>query len=90
MGKFNENPALGVLTTKAVLSGSPILMVTHDSDDGGWQFICGTTNNPDDGRIVHLEDIVEMDPTVQEVADLDLGWIAYRAEVGGAWKREPL
>lgn len=85
---FDENPRLGVVTTAAVLTGAPILMVTHDEDDGGWQFLCGTTNDPDDGRIVHLEEIVIMDPTVTSVADLPLGWLAFRNSVGGEWHRE--
>lgn len=86
---FDENPRLGILTTAAVLAGAPILMVSHDEDDGGWQFMCGTTNEPADGRIVHLEDIVAMDPTVGDVADLPLGWVAFRSAVGGDWNREP-
>ena len=86
---FDENPRLGVVTTTSVLAGAPILMVTHDEDDGGWQFLCGTTNDPDDGRIVHLEEIVVMDPTVTSVADLPLGWLAFRKSVGSDWHREP-
>jgi hypothetical protein len=86
---FGENPRLGVVTTAAVLAGAPILMVSHDADDGGWQFLCGTSNAPEEGRIVHLEEIVGMDPTVTEVADLALGWLAFRSAVGGEWHREP-
>ena len=86
---FKEDPLLGVLTTAAVLEGAPILLVSHDADDGGWQFLCGTTNDPVDGRIVHLEEIAAMDPTVTEVADIPLGWIAFRSTVGGEWTREP-
>lgn len=86
---FDENPRLGVVTTTAVLAGAPILMVTHDEDDGGWQFLCGTTNDPDEGCIVHLEEIVVMDPTVTSVADLPLGWLAFRNSVGSEWHREP-
>lgn len=89
MMDFNEDPKLGVLTTSHVLAGSPILMVSHDADDGGWQFLCGTTNDPADGKIVHLDEIVAMDSTVREVADLPLGWLAFRDAVGGQWKREP-
>lgn len=86
---FDEVPRLGVLTTVSVLAGAPILMVSHDADDGGWQFLCGTTNDPTEGRIVHLEEIVAMDPTVTQVADLPMGWVAYRNAVGGEWTREP-
>lgn len=89
LNKFEEDPRLGVITTAPVLAGAPILMVSHDADDGGWQFLCGTTNDPADGRIVHLAEMVAMDPTVTEVADLPLGWVAFRAKVGGDWTREP-
>jgi len=90
MNKFEENLALGVLTTKRVLNGAPILLVSHDADDGGWQFLCGTTNDPSEGRIVHLSDILALDPTVNEVADLPEGWVSFRSNVGGVWRREPL
>lgn len=86
---FDEDPRLGVLTTAPVLAGAPILMISHDADDGGWQFLCGSTNDPSEGRIVHLKEIVAMDPTVTQVADLPLGWIAFRSMVGGDWIREP-
>jgi hypothetical protein len=90
VSKFSDNPALGVLTTVDVLDGAPIMLVSHDADDGGWQFLCGTTNDPKRGRIVHLEGILASDPTVNEVADLPHGWIAFRNVVGGAWTREPI
>lgn len=86
---FDEDPRLGVITTAKVLAGAPILLISHDEDDGGWQFLCGTSNDPTEGRIVALKEILRIDPTVQEVADLTLGWIAYRKAVGGEWTREP-
>lgn len=84
-----QGHALGVLTTKAVLEGAPIVMVSHDADDGGWQFLCGTTTDPAEGRIVHLREIVAMDPTVNDVSDLPLGWVAFRESRGAQWTREP-
>jgi hypothetical protein len=86
---FAEAPELGVLTTSNVLEGAPILMVSHDDDDGGWQFLCGETNDPAHGRIVHLAAIIALDATVCEIADLPLGWVAFRDFVGGSWTREP-
>lgn len=88
VSSFHEDPGIGVITTAQVLAGAPILVVAHDADDGGWQFLCGTTGDPSDGRIVHLHEIERMDPTVGELADLPLGWMAFRTTVGGAWKRE--
>ncbi|MDC0742157.1 hypothetical protein [Polyangium mundeleinium] len=84
-----EEMNLGVITTSAVLAGAPILLVSHDADDGGWQFLCGTTSDPADGRVVHVREILTTDPTVVEVADLPLGWVAFRGAIGAEWTREP-
>lgn len=90
MNFFDENPDMGAVTTCNVLSGAPVLMVSHDEDDGGWQFLCGTSSDPADGRIVHLASILAADPTLHELWDLPPGWIAFREVVGGQWTREPL
>ena len=86
---FTDNVDFGVLTTAPVLAGAPIVLVTHDESDGGWQFLCGTTNDPDDGRIVHPRHLLARDSSLREVADLPVGWIACRAAVGAPWTREP-
>lgn len=62
-------------------------MVTHDADDHGWQFIGTSDASVADGRLVCLEEIVHLDPTVLEVADLPTGWEAVRESVGDAWRR---
>jgi hypothetical protein len=41
-----------------------------------------------DARLVALEEIVEIDSTVLDVADLPPGWQAIRTRVGGAWTRQ--
>ena len=87
MPKFSEPPNLAVITTNRVLEGSPIVLVTHDEDDGGWQFLCGTTNDTADGRVVSLAGIVSLDASLEELADLPLGWSASRAKPGDPWVR---
>jgi hypothetical protein len=73
---------------RQILDGSePILLVAHDGDDHCWQFIGISGASVADGRIVCLEDIVRLDPTVLEVADLPPGWQADREAVGGRWTR---
>jgi len=65
----------------------PILLVSHDADDHGWQFIGSSDATMADAMLVSLESIVRLDPTVLEVADLPPGWQALRDRVGGAWSR---
>jgi hypothetical protein len=81
---------LGVFTTTRVLKdGFPILQVFHDQD-GDWQFLCGLTNKNSHVKLVCLKDVVELDASVNELADLPAGWHASREHKDAAWRREPL
>jgi hypothetical protein len=85
---FEDPPNVAAITTVKVLDeGHAILLVTHDDDDGSWQFLCGTTGDAADGRVVGLECIVQKDPSLRELADLPLGWRAWRASPSDPWRR---
>lgn len=87
---FREAKNLGVFTTKNVIEeGYPILFVTHDTD-GDWQFLCGTTNDPKDACIVCLNEIAENHPSVTQLADLPMGWQAYRDAASEPWVRSEM
>lgn len=73
---------------RQVMDGSgPILLVSHDADDHAWQFIGTSHASMADAMLVALEEIVRVDPTVLEVADLPTGWKATRESIGGTWVR---
>ena len=65
----------------------PILLVTHDENDHGWQFIGSTEASMEDAMLVTLKSIVAIDPSVVEVADLPPGWQAVRSAPGQPWMR---
>ena len=55
------------ITTRQVLrDGWPILLVTHDADDGAWQFVNGHGHTEDAGSamVVGVETVSSVDPTV--------------------------
>jgi hypothetical protein len=86
---FNKPRNPGVFTTRRVMEeGLPILDVFHN-ENGDWQFLCGTTTDEEQCRLVCLNDIVQLDSTVSEVAELPRGWQAWREKPGGEWNREP-
>jgi len=87
LSHFQEPPELGVTTTAQILAGSPILVVTHDAEEGGWQFLGGKATDPSDRRTVPLQEIEKMDPGIIELSDLPLGWMAIRTTVGANWVR---
>ncbi len=84
---FHEGKNRAAFTTSRVLEDShPILLVSHDAE-GDWQFLCGTTNRPADGKIVCLSTIVDLHPSVVELADLPVGWQAVRSTSSDSWRR---
>ncbi len=67
--------------------GHPILYVSHDADDGTWQFLTGDPVEKSDAMVVSLRSIFEFDSSIGELADLPLGWCAERSAVGMPWER---
>ncbi len=85
---FDQPRNCATFTTRQVLEGSePILLVSYDADDDGWQFIGSSEVSMADAKLVALQEIVKIDSTVLDVADLQPGWQAIRTTVGGAWTR---
>ena len=70
-----------------VLSHRSVLLVTHDHD-GDWQVLCGTTNEPEDGRIVCFGCAYQRNRSIAELADLPRGWRAWREDANAPWTRE--
>ena len=67
----------------------PILRVSHDTDDHGWQFL-GSNARAEDAKIISLEEAVELDSSVLQLADLPVGWHVWRASVEEPWIRETI
>ncbi|MFO0890350.1 MAG: class IV adenylate cyclase [Isosphaeraceae bacterium] len=77
-----------VITLERILRGaSSILLVCHDADDHGWQFLDGEHVFEEDGAVVYLGDLVQLDPSLLELGDLPAGWYAWRAAPGLPWER---
>jgi hypothetical protein len=69
---------------------APILLVSHDADDGMWQFLDGRDDPAaDDAVVLGLECVFSLDPSIAELADLPLGWQAWRDSMQQPWQREP-
>ena len=83
--KFREDKLCPVFTTSAWLENQqPIVDVIHDKE-GHWFFL--PLGEPD-WKLVSLEELIKVDPTLNDVFDLDYGECANREFVGGRWKRD--
>ncbi|MCA3006503.1 MAG: hypothetical protein LW650_11795 [Planctomycetaceae bacterium] len=82
---FEDAPNTAAITTRQVVEKTePVRLVVRD-EDGGWQFLCGTTGETEDGRVVSLAGMLKLDPSLAEVADLPPGSAAEREGPGGEW-----
>ena len=88
MWLFDQPPNCATIVSKSILEeGHPILFVSHDEDDHGWQFLDGC-NPPSEGMMVCLSHPVNLDSSVTQLADLPPGWVAWRDSVEKEWSRE--
>lgn len=86
---FDQPSNCAAVTTRQVLGlGMPVLLVAHDADDHGWQFLHGdASDDSEEGRIIGMGEALKLDPTLREVADLPPGWQATREHPGAPWRR---
>lgn len=85
---FDEPVNTATFTTRHVMDGSlPVLEVFHDRD-GEWQFLCGTTTEQADVKLVCMGCVLERDASLFELSDLPLGWSADRTAPGKPWIRD--
>ena len=67
---FEDCHNVAVVTLRSIISrASPILRVSHDGD-GCWQFLSLGAPEEEEAVVVSLADIVSIDPTVRELAEL--------------------
>ena len=86
---FDQEPNCAVITLRQIVDGSePILHICHDGEDHGWQFLGGGDAHEEDAAVIGLGEIVKLDPSVLQVADIPPGWHAWRQSPDHEWVRE--
>jgi hypothetical protein len=84
---FTEPKNLAVFTTAKILSKTNfILYVLHD-DEGDWQFQSGSDTHEDEPKVVALIEIVQLDASILDLADLSIGMVATRKSKDDCWQR---
>lgn len=85
---FKEARNTLVFTTKYVVKEQrPVIYVSHDEDDGAWQFHSNDEASEDDATIITLEEMVSIDPSITTLHDLPEGWYAFRNDVKSEWNK---
>jgi hypothetical protein len=90
--KFNEADNTAVFTTRFVIEGKDITLVTHEKEDGAWQFFSDDKFDDfeDVAKVVGLGQIINIDDSVLEISDMPEGFMAYRKHKGDNWTIEEI
>ena len=82
---FADAPNTATFTCCHVLNKErPILHVSHD-EDGYWQFLCGAEHSEEEARIVSLLEILQLDPGVSDLAQMERGCYAESNDENSPW-----
>lgn len=64
----------------------PILYVSHDEDDGAWQFLCGKNHDVSEARVVSLNEICTLDNSITQLLHMPCGYVAERKKRCKDWR----
>jgi hypothetical protein len=89
---FRDAENTAVFTSKRIVDGRDwIHYVTHDAEDGAWQFHpYGGPTPVDEAAVIGLRTVLSLDDSLRELADLPCGWHAWRQSESSAWTRAPM
>lgn len=88
---FRDPPFTAVFTTQYVIEEKKtITYVTHEDDDGAWQFhSTDEIENPmNDSKVIALLEIAILDPSIFELSDMPMGFYATRKNRNEKWQVE--
>lgn len=87
---FEDAPNTACITCCHVLDEKKqIKYVSHDEEDGMWQFLCGCQHRQEEARVVSLLSVFALDQSVGKLANMPCGCYAERelkSKNGDTWK----
>ncbi len=89
--KFDQTENTAAITTPGVMNGEDIVTVIHYSEDHSWAFLCANAD-PETSIVVSMKAVVEKHPDIQEIAELEPGYMLNRQNAEAEWiiQKEPL
>lgn len=83
---FYDKPnVVTIICCHIVDNKAPILYVSHDEDDGMWQFLCGKAHEIDEAKLVSLKEVFDLDNSIAVLKDMPCGYYAERKSQNDDW-----
>lgn len=89
---FEDPENVAVFICRHIIEqNADITYVSHDEEDGAWQFLCDCEEHTDkEVRIISLGEVYKMDHTIGELCTMPLGFYAVRESRGFHWQIYPI
>lgn len=90
---FKDSTNTAVITLKKIINRKEFIgYITHDIKDRSWQFLDkkNTIKNINESAVVSLQEIIDIDSSILEIADLPLGWCAWRDTASLSWQKSKM
>lgn len=86
---FSDPENTAVFTSAKIIDGKDwVYYVTHDQEDSAWQFHPYNGTTPEsEAKLISLKTMLTIEPRIAELADLPLGWHAWRQNQESEWER---
>jgi hypothetical protein len=82
---FQENLKTAVLADANVVNSNSLITRINHHEDGLWEFFGKKKVNEGEIMVVSLEQIIQRDPSILEMADLPLNFTAFRESNDTPW-----
>ena len=88
---FKDAPNTACIVCHHVLAGkNPITFISHDEEDGMWQFLCSDDHTGEDARLISLAEAFKLDASIGQVAGMPCcGYAVERKDGLAGWKSCP-
>ena len=84
---FEDSPQTAVFTTRSITNKEKAVMIVfHDEEDGAWQFLDNGKICKEDAMIISLKEMIEIDPSIQQLAEMKTGYFAVRENTDSEWE----
>ena len=77
-----------VITTRQVIEGADIITCVTLDEEGDWQALGNETFTDDDLDVVSVEEMLQIDPTLALLPDMNFGESMVRAAKDTPWEKE--
>lgn len=83
---FSDAPNTATIVCSHIMEEhEPVLYVSHDEDDGMWQFLCGRQHDESEARIVSLYSVFMQEHSIAELSEMPCGYFAERESRDSEW-----